>query len=172
MYRFFAVNVKCEMMGFAPYEGLHLVKNLKRVGERDCWFAFVHHLKSGDLFSVRQVFFQPNCPVLMPGSTTELKKLVEFLKENELKIRVNGHTSGNRRIHNNRNGISPDQRFKGSAKKLSRKRAERVAQYLIENGIDKKRVKTKGFAGYHPVIKHPKSNADRLKNMRVEIEIL
>jgi outer membrane protein OmpA-like peptidoglycan-associated protein len=118
------------------------------------------------------VFFFPNSTKLKKESFETLDQLVTYLENNPAKIRVNGHTQGNRRINNSSKKLNDDLRFKGTAKKLSKKRADKVCEYLMGKGIKKDRISSKGFAGRKPVVKNPKSRSDREKNMRVEIEIV
>ncbi len=59
----------------------------------------------------------------------------------------------------------------GNAKKnleLSSKRVERVKNYLIKKGINKKRIDGKGFGGERPLISNNSSSSKKL-NRRVEI---
>jgi outer membrane protein OmpA-like peptidoglycan-associated protein len=58
----------------------------------------------------------------------------------------------------------------GSAKKLSKARADVIARWLVEQGIDKKRMDIKGWGGKKMVYK--KNDAMAGKNVRVEIEIV
>ncbi|MDX1627575.1 MAG: OmpA family protein, partial [Fulvivirga sp.] len=58
----------------------------------------------------------------------------------------------------------------GSAKKLSKERAEIVKAYLVEQGIDPDRMETKGWGGKRMI--HEKLGHRARHNVRVEIEIL
>ena len=79
---------------------------------------------------------------------------------------------GNKRIINKSPNQAPEYNFSGTAMRLSKKRADRVLNYLLEKGIDKKRISTKGYAGRRPKVKHPKTKSEREMNMRVEVEII
>ena len=129
-------------------------------------------LKKGDKLALPNVFFFPNSTVLKQKSYTELDKLVEYLNSNPAKISINGHTQGNHRIDNVGKTVEEQYRFKGSASKLSKKRAEIVYNYLIQKGIPKERLTIKGYAGRKPIIKHPKNKKERELNMRVEVKII
>ena len=58
---------------------------------------------------------------------------------------------------------------KGSAKKLSLKRAEIIQKYLLNNGIAADRMEVKGWGGKKQI--HDKFDRMASKNVRVEIEI-
>jgi len=58
----------------------------------------------------------------------------------------------------------------GSAKELSKERAFTIARWLIERGIDGRRMDVKGWGGKRMIYKKNDSMAG--KNVRVEIEIL
>lgn len=164
--------VKAKVFGYLPYEEKFDTSYCYRFHDTLYDFLFLKPVQKGDILDLPNVYFQPNSTVLRQSSYRELDKLVEFLSSNNFKVRVNGHTQGNKRIVNNSPSLSPEMKFKGSALRLSKKRADRVLNYLVEKGIDKKRISTRGFAGRKPKIKHPKSRSEREMNMRVEVEIL
>ena len=58
----------------------------------------------------------------------------------------------------------------GSAKELSKARGEIIMRWLMEQGIDKKRMEVKAWGGKKMIYKKTDSMAG--KNVRVEIEIL
>ncbi len=165
--------LKCDVFGFMPYEDYFDQEKCIDVGDDDfCYLIPIRPFKKGDKLALPDVFFFPNSTKLKKESFETLDQLVTYLENNPAKIRVNGHTQGNRRINNSSKKLNDDLRFKGTAKKLSKKRADKVCEYLIGKGIKKDRISSKGFAGRKPVVKNPKSRGDREKNMRVEIEIV
>ncbi|MGE0562581.1 MAG: OmpA family protein [Flavobacteriales bacterium] len=94
----------------------------------------------------------------------ELNIILNFMKANDVvKFLIKGHTDS-----------------KGSEnynKKLSVKRAQESYQYLISNGIEKSRLKFKGFGSSNPIA--PNTNIDgsdnqegRALNRRVEFEFI
>jgi outer membrane protein OmpA-like peptidoglycan-associated protein len=87
--------------------------------------------------TLQNVFFDLNKSILRPESRIELDRLVYFLKSNpNLKIEIGGHTDS-----------------RGNSKEnltLSEDRAQSVVQYLIENGIDAKRLMAKGYGSNKP----------------------
>ena len=92
---------------------------------------------------------------LLPISKKELDKLVDLLEENpEMSVDVIGHTDS-----------SGDA---GRNKELSKKRAEQVEEYLVEKGIDRKRINAQGYGENYPLASNS-TTAGRLKNRRIEI---
>lgn len=55
---------------------------------------------------------------------------------------------------------------------LSYNRARAVFEFLVENGIDRKRMSFKGFGHSQPIIAFERTEAERTTNRRVEIKIL
>jgi outer membrane protein OmpA-like peptidoglycan-associated protein len=56
--------------------------------------------------------------------------------------------------------------------KLSIERAERVAKFLIDEGIDSKRLIVRGFGSSQPIVSDTKGAADRAVNRRVEFRVI
>lgn len=136
--------------------------------------------KVGDIITMYHVYFYSNSAIMKPDSKFELNSLLGMLKENEkLEIKIHGHTNGNAsgKIISLKEG---DQNFfaitpnndegTGSAKALSRARGEIIMRWLIEQGIDKKRMDLKGWGGKKML--YGKTDAMAGRNVRVEIELL
>lgn len=115
-------------------------------------------LKAGASVKLESVLFEQSTPNILPGSYEELEMVVDLMKHNPtMKIRVDGHTD-NRGVpkHNLR---------------LSKARAKAVEEYLIEQGIERKRISRKGFGGSKPIADNDDPELRKL-NRRVEITIL
>ena len=164
--------LKCDLFGYLPFEDHFDFSKCITIDDQIYYVILLSPLKKGDKLALPNVFFHPNSIVLKQKSYQELDKLVDYLKNNPVKISINGHTQGNHKINNTGNSVAEEFKFKGSAGKLSKKRAETVYNYLIEKGVEKERLRTKGYAGRKPIIKHPKNKKERELNMRVEIKIL
>ena len=136
--------------------------------------------ETGDIATMYNVFFFKDAVVMKPNSKFELNSLVDMLKENdELKIRIHGHTNGN---SPGKIILIPDGSEKfftlhqevkektGSAKELSLQRAEIIKKYLVSYGIDASRMQVIGWGGKKAI--YPKMDKLAIKNVRVEIEIL
>jgi outer membrane protein OmpA-like peptidoglycan-associated protein len=103
------------------------------------------------------VFFDLNSATLLKNSNVELNALVEYLQNTPTaSILIEGHTdnSGNA----NANMI------------LSTKRAESIAQFLINKGIGKNRITSKGFGSTKPIADNI-SEQGRAQNRRTSFTI-
>jgi outer membrane protein OmpA-like peptidoglycan-associated protein len=115
---------------------------------------------------------------MRPESRYEVNSLAEMLRENtNYKIKIHGHTNGGApgkiiSMGDSKNYFSLNDTKEGfgSAKKLSLERAEVIRAYLINEGIDPKRMQVKAWGGKHPV--YDKTSTRAQENVRVEIEIL
>lgn len=106
----------------------------------------------------KNIQFEINSAALKEISKIELNKLLSFMQENPTtNIQLNGHTdnTGNE----NQNLI------------LSTARAKAVAQFLVDQGIDARRLKYKGFGSSQPIADN-KTEAGRSKNRRTEFIVL
>lgn len=84
------------------------------------------------------VFFDLNKSTLRDASFVELKKLKEFLENNNaVKIEIGGHTDSRGDAELNQ--------------KLSEDRAKAVYDYLVAQGIDKNRLSYKGYGTSKPI---------------------
>ena len=136
--------------------------------------------KVGEILTMYHVYFYNNSAIMKPDSKFELNSLLGMLKENEkLEIKIHGHTNGNSagKIITLKEGdnnffevTSNNEEGMGSAKELSKTRAEIIMRWLIHQGIDKKRMDLKGWGGKKMIYKKTDQMAG--KNVRVEIEIL
>jgi outer membrane protein OmpA-like peptidoglycan-associated protein len=135
----------------------------------------LRRLEVGTNFILDNIYFYPNSPKIKESSFSSLEKLLDFMKENpEAEIEITGHTAGNKYVNPDPRyrGKGPEWEFKGSAKKLSKARAERVKRFLVSKGIEASRIKTKGMGGNQLLIPNPITLEERRKNMRVEIKII
>jgi outer membrane protein OmpA-like peptidoglycan-associated protein len=102
----------------------------------------------------KNVLFVKSKSILLPESEPELNRLAGFLKRNpKYKLRVEGHTD---RVGNAEKNLT-----------LSKERAQSVADYLIRQGIDIKRITTIGFGDTRPLVLEAKDVPNE-KNRRVE----
>lgn len=106
---------------------------------------------------LNNINFEPGKEKLISSSYNELNSLIIYLKTNSnYKIEIAGHTDNAGQEINNL--------------KLSEARAKTVADYLIENGINKNRISYKGYGSTKP-LKSNDNPKDRLANRRVEFKI-
>jgi chemotaxis protein MotB len=107
-----------------------------------------------------QIIFASGQAQLKSSVQPVLEKVAAFiLNHSNLLVEIQGHTD-DRPIHN--------QRYPSNWE-LSADRATQVAKALIQLGINPEKISTKGFGEYHPLYSND-SDADRLKNRRVELQ--
>ena len=125
------------------------------------------------------VYFFNDAAVMRPESRYEVNTLLDMMRENPgYRIRIHGHTNGNRSGKIISMGGSEDffgldssnKEGGGSAKTLSKRRAEVIRDYLISQGIDADRMEIKAWGGKRML--YDKNSSMAKKNVRVEIEIL
>jgi outer membrane protein OmpA-like peptidoglycan-associated protein len=140
-------------------------------------FDMVRYHK-GDITTLYNVYFYNDAAVMLPESKYELNSLLQMMQEDkDYKIRLHGHTNGNYHgkivsMGDNKNYFSLDgsKQGLGTAKDLSRKRAEVIRDFLIDNGVAASRVEIKAWGGKRPI--YDKRSVNAKKNVRVEVEIL
>ncbi len=116
-------------------------------------------IKEGASIVMNNLFFTANKYDILPESYPELNKLYTLLLENPtIKIEIGGHTSIN----------TSDQKFN---EELSSNRAMAVKKYVVDKGIDAKRITSKGYGYSKPLYKTNKEEV-QAKNRRVEFTIL
>ncbi|HXN27535.1 MAG TPA: YSC84-related protein [Candidatus Acidoferrales bacterium] len=111
-------------------------------------------LRNGHV-TLHNVHFASGKADLTPDSEATLAEAAQAMKDNpDWKIRVEGFTdsTGN-----------PDSNLK-----LSEERAESVANWLADHGVDRSRLTTKGYGDDQPVASN-KTDAGRRKNRRVDL---
>jgi len=135
--------------------------------------------KKGEIERLDYIFFYKDAAVLRPESKFEVDKVLKMLKDRpKEEIRIHGHTNGNdpgkiiRRGPASKDFFSLDNTVEeyGSAKLLSELRATEIRDYLVSNGIDKKRMTIKAWGGKKALYKVDDDKAEA--NVRVEIEIV
>lgn len=136
-------------------------------------------LQKGDVAVMYDVYFFKDAAIMRPESRFEVGSLLEMMKENpKYKIKIHGHTNGKAhgKITSLKEGsesyfsLTDTKEGFGSAKKLSHARAQLLKTYLVNNGIDEKRLVVKAWGGKKPI--YDKLSPQAQSNVRVEIEIL
>ncbi|MBC8475315.1 MAG: PD40 domain-containing protein [Bacteroidetes bacterium] len=115
-------------------------------------------IKKGAPFVLENIFFDSDLSTLKPESITELNKLLDILNKNEdLSIELGGHTdSDGNDAHN---------------LELSQNRAKAVVDWLIERGVDKTKLKYKGYGESKPRVEND-TPQNKALNRRTEVIIL
>lgn len=115
-------------------------------------------LKVGEIAPLNNIFFVQSKAEMLPESKPELDQLLRLLNINpDLEIELSGHTDNQGPALANM--------------ELSESRAISITNFLIENGIDKKRIKAKGYGENKPIASNDTAES-RKKNRRVEIKVL
>ena len=115
-------------------------------------------IEQGQTIPMRLLTFATDSASLRPAVYNYLDELYDFLVENPtVTIEVGGHTNN-----------QPKDDF---ADYLSTERAKAVANYLIEKGIETKRLQYKGYGKKQPLVPNTTPEG-RKTNQRVEIKIL
>ncbi|HYH16678.1 MAG TPA: OmpA family protein, partial [Flavisolibacter sp.] len=106
--------------------------------------------------SAKQIAFKFGKATLTNESFAVLDEIVSLLKDTEVKIKVEGHSSleGNPRTN----------------LKLSQDRADNVRDYLVSKGIAAERITSVGYGSTRPLVKGASEKAN-IQNRRVEINL-
>lgn len=115
-------------------------------------------INPNDIYALKNVFFDFDKATLQDRSFAPLDSIAEYLGFHpELKAEFRGHTDSRGNDDYN--------------KRLSQNRAQSVVHYLIEKGIDERRLSSRGFGEEKPVADN---NTDRGRelNRRVELRLI
>jgi outer membrane protein OmpA-like peptidoglycan-associated protein len=115
-------------------------------------------IEVGTKIVLKNIFFDYDKATLRESSYAELNKVIDVLNENpKLVIEISGHTDNRGSMEYNMN--------------LSRERAKAVVEYLVKQGINKDRLKYKGYAFKQPIADNDTEKGRQL-NRRVEFTVL
>jgi outer membrane protein OmpA-like peptidoglycan-associated protein/tetratricopeptide (TPR) repeat protein len=116
-------------------------------------------LKIGTTAVMVNILFETGKASLRTESISELDKIRDFLQNSpSIRIQINGHTDNIGNANSN--------------KQLSRKRAESVKEYLVNNGIEASRLSVMGYGQERPLVSNDDEQEGRELNRRTEIEVL
>lgn len=151
----FALNVSCPGYLFhSEHIALGHSHESKPVGKE----ILLQPIESGTRIVLENIFYQTNKFQLEKSSIGELERIYLFLKQNpKVRVEISGHTDNVGAAQYN--------------KTLSENRAQEVAQYLINKGIEPARIEAKGYGFEKPVADND-SEEGRAKNRRTELKIL
>lgn len=129
---------------------------LDRPGERPCrrWFSVPPSEPVVEPIVLRDVHFDFDSAHIKPESLHNLDDDVEALKKSDAKVVIVGHTDD----------IGTDQ----YNEELSKKRAESVMQYFIQQGISPSRMAAEGRGDTQPVATN-ETEQGRAENRRTEL---
>ena len=128
-------------------------------GEQELVLSYsLNPIKVGQTVTLKTLQFERGKDELLPASYAELDKLAEFMKENPtMEIELSGHTDNQGSVLLN--------------VQLSENRVKATKDYLVSKGIDKNRIKGKGYGGSKPIASNSKEET-RMLNRRVEMTII
>ncbi|MCY0977486.1 OmpA family protein [Chryseobacterium wangxinyae] len=126
----------------------------------------IEMMKVKDTFSLPDVNFIGAKHVWLPNGNTNLFKLYKVLKLNPtFEVELQGHICCD---YENFDGEDEDL----GTFNLSWTRANAMKEYLLKQGIESKRIKVVGLGHLNPLVYPEITEADRVKNRRVEIVLL
>lgn len=111
----------------------------------------------GTVVVLKNIFFDFNRSELKPESYEELNRLAEYLRHNDVKIEIGGHTD--------------DQGTDAYNDKLSQERAKSVYEYLVSQGIPASKLSYHGYGKRQPVADNA-TEEGRAANRRTEFRII
>ncbi|MBC7774853.1 MAG: OmpA family protein [Phycisphaerae bacterium] len=112
----------------------------------------------GKIIQLKNIYFEFDKDELMPRSFVELNKLLKIMRENpKLSIEIMGHTDALGDDHYNLD--------------LSRRRALAVVSFLLENKINKNRLRSHGEGETKPIASN-ETDEGRAQNRRVEFVVV
>lgn len=143
-----------------------LLDNVKNYG--DGHYIYLHYkafasgeLYAGKLLPFNGIKFKDSDYKFKPESKKVLDSLCTFLKSHpKIQIEVQGHV--NRTVGTIRNYTELD---------LSQKRAEEIRSFLINKGIDHKRISCRGYGSKRMINSKAKTPKECYVNMRAEIYV-
>ncbi|HSU38251.1 MAG TPA: OmpA family protein, partial [Polyangiaceae bacterium] len=107
---------------------------------------------------VQGIYFKKGSAVVRADSKTTLNAAVKVLQQYpSIGFEISGHTSseGDKAVND----------------KLSLDRADAVKQYLVDQGVEASRIKTRGAGAEEPIADN-NTKAGREKNRRIEFKVL
>ncbi|MDO9038222.1 MAG: OmpA family protein, partial [Lutibacter sp.] len=118
----------------------------------------IEEAKVGQSIVLNNIYFEVGKTTVNTSFSTDLDKLVQFLKDNtDTKLEIQGHTDNTGSLNLNN--------------KLSQARANSIVDYLVKQGIDSRRLSAKGFGPSLPIADNSTVEG-RAKNRRVVIKVM
>lgn len=150
----FAFHVSRE--GYLFYSENFNIKDFDN--KKDTLLIVLKPIRIHEKVNLKNIFFETDQFNLLPESTIELKRLIQFLKNNpKLVIEIGGHTDNIGTLEYNL--------------ELSEKRAQTVYSFLIEKGVDAQRLSFMGFGEIEPISSND-TEEGRALNRRTEFKIM
>ncbi len=120
--------------------------------------AFLLPIIIGTKVALRNIYFDTGKYELRDESTPELRRLLKFMELNpNVKVEISGHTDGTGNVE--------------TKKALSLRRATKVRDWLLKQGVSGRNMQVAGYGMERPVADEATAEG-RAKNRRVEVEIV
>jgi outer membrane protein OmpA-like peptidoglycan-associated protein len=147
----FAISATTKDGSYSTSSSVNYVKQVKAVTPEEKPVV-------GSIIKIEKLQFAPNSAIIEKESYSSLDGIYQFLASNDnMVVEIGGHTNLI---------VTGDMSIR-----LSTDRARAVAEYLINKGIEKKRLIVKGYGNSFPVEQGTSAAANKA-NQRVEIKIL
>jgi outer membrane protein OmpA-like peptidoglycan-associated protein len=141
-------------------------KNIAKVPPVTGHSAAIEKMQKGESLALEGLSFVPGRHQVMKQSMPVLEKLLSTMQANpNLKVEIQGHVCC---MDGEDDGFDYD----SNDQHLSVNRARAVYDYLVEHGIEKKRLSYKGFGHSRPKIKVENTPEEEQVNRRVEIFVI
>jgi outer membrane protein OmpA-like peptidoglycan-associated protein/tetratricopeptide (TPR) repeat protein len=118
--------------------------------------------KVGDILKVNEIKYQTNSDAFDLKNVSGLQEIIQIMKNSEISVEIRSHTDA-----------------KGSSEHniaLSERRAKAVYDYLVKNGVNKNRLKYKGYGETLPLNKCKEgvtcSDAEHAINRRTDFKVI
>lgn len=148
-------NIQISTEGYYPKEIINHTVTAK--GQSDTFY--LTPITHGSITKLEDIFFVGGLANILDESMPRLKKLRDFMVLNEnISIEIQGH-------------VNDDGGNSLSSKRLSKKRAKKIMEYLIQSGVDPERMSAVGMGNTMPVYANPETDKQKEANRRVEIKI-
>ena len=123
----------------------------------------IEMMKVKDTFSLPDVNFVGGRHIWLPNAKPRLYQLLKILKQNPtIEVELQGHICCD---YENFDGEDQDL----GTYNLSFTRADSIKEFLVKMGVDIQRIKAEGLGHLNPVVYPEITEADRIKNRRVEL---
>jgi len=164
---FFKINTKSLIYNYKKNENLIFTFKVKNFFQLDTLISInenkkvvlnLKEIKNNSRLVLDNILFKRSSYEILQSSQKNLNNILHiFNNENNISVLIEGHTDNSGDFSENL--------------KLSEKRANVIKDYLIKNGINKKRIKTKGYGSLNPRFSNSSEETKKL-NRRVEILII
>ncbi len=149
-------QIKCDVEGFFFKDTIIMASSFD---DQEVLFS-LERIAKGLSVKIEDIEFKPGSSIITMNSEPKLNRLKDFLLLNsDISIEIQGHVFA-----------LGDNSLAGQ--KISEARARRVKKFLIEHGVNKNRLKSKGYGNTKPIYEEPKFSYEEQANRRVEILVL